>query len=143
MPLEATGWATDANALADFLAEPNLGRVATTDEAGEPHVVPAWFWWDGRSFFIGAQADPPELPTPPAGMQVLDVRPVEAFARGHFARALSVPVTGTGFSTKAAFVLESESVVVCASDPSEAAEAIRWRSLDSSVRCATRAVASS
>jgi len=19
--------------------------------------VPAWFWWDGRSFFIGAQAD--------------------------------------------------------------------------------------
>jgi len=78
-----------------------------------------------RGPFIGAQPDPPELPTPPAGMQVLDVRPVEAFATGHFAGALSVPVTGTGFSTKAAFVLEPHSVVVCASDPSEAAEAIR------------------
>jgi len=52
----ATGWAADGNALADFLSEPNLCRVATTDEENEPHVVPAWFWWDAESFFIGAQA---------------------------------------------------------------------------------------
>ena len=56
MTFEVTGWATDENALADFLGEPNLCRVATIDETGEPHVVPAWFWWDGVSFHVGAQA---------------------------------------------------------------------------------------
>ncbi len=54
--LEASGWAADRDLLADFLAEPNLARIATIDEAGEPHVVPAWFWWDGESFWVGAQA---------------------------------------------------------------------------------------
>ncbi len=56
MTLEASGWAADRDLLADFLVEPNLARVATIDEAGEPHVVPAWFWWDGESFWVGAQA---------------------------------------------------------------------------------------
>ncbi len=56
MPAETTGWAADPDALADFLSEPNLGRVATIDPHGEPHVVPAWFWWDGAAFFVGAQA---------------------------------------------------------------------------------------
>ena len=51
-----TGWAANADALADFLAEPNLGRVATVGPDGEPHVVPAWFWWDGHAFHVGAQA---------------------------------------------------------------------------------------
>jgi nitroimidazol reductase NimA-like FMN-containing flavoprotein (pyridoxamine 5'-phosphate oxidase superfamily) len=51
------GWAADPDALADFLAEPNLCRLATVDEDGAAHVVPAWFWWDGRRFFVGAQAD--------------------------------------------------------------------------------------
>jgi nitroimidazol reductase NimA-like FMN-containing flavoprotein (pyridoxamine 5'-phosphate oxidase superfamily) len=54
--VDATGWAADPGALNEFLAEPNLARVATIDDAGEPHVVPAWFWWDGESFWIGAQA---------------------------------------------------------------------------------------
>ena len=53
--MATTGWATDPQALADFLDEPNLCRVATVDEEGGPHVVPAWFWWDGESFFVGAQ----------------------------------------------------------------------------------------
>ena len=78
-----------------------------------------------RGSFVGAQPELQELPAPPDGVQVLDVRPVEAFAEGHFVGALNVPVTGTGFSTKAAFVLEPDSVVVCASDTSEAAEATR------------------
>ncbi|MFZ5855131.1 MAG: pyridoxamine 5'-phosphate oxidase family protein [Chloroflexota bacterium] len=56
MTLEASGWAADRDLLADFLAEPNLARIATIDETGEPHVVPAWFWWDGESFWVGAQA---------------------------------------------------------------------------------------
>jgi PPOX class probable F420-dependent enzyme len=55
--ITATGWAADPDALADFLAEPNLCRLATVDEDGAAHVVPAWFWWDGRRLWIGAQAD--------------------------------------------------------------------------------------
>lgn len=54
--MDTSGWAADPNLLADFLAEPNLCRVATIDDEGRPHVVPAWHWWDGTSFWIGAQA---------------------------------------------------------------------------------------
>jgi nitroimidazol reductase NimA-like FMN-containing flavoprotein (pyridoxamine 5'-phosphate oxidase superfamily) len=54
--MQATGWAADLRALAEFLREPNLGRVATVDDDGLPHVVPAWQHWDGTSFWIGAQA---------------------------------------------------------------------------------------
>ena len=78
-----------------------------------------------RGPFVGAQLEPPELPAPPAGAQVLDVRPVEDFAKGHFPRALSVPISGTSFSTKAAFVLEAGAIVVSAADEIEAVRAIR------------------
>jgi hydroxyacylglutathione hydrolase len=78
-----------------------------------------------RGPFVGAQPEPPELPAPPEDVQVLDVRPIEAFAEGHFAGALNVPVTGTRFSTKAAFVLERRPVVVSAADTDDAADAIR------------------
>ncbi|MGH3137168.1 MAG: MBL fold metallo-hydrolase [Gaiellaceae bacterium] len=78
-----------------------------------------------RGPFVGAQPEVREIPAPPEGAQVLDVRPVDAFAEGHFAGALNVPVTGTSFSTKAAFVLDSGPIVVTASDDDEAAEAIR------------------
>ena len=54
--MEISGWATDAIKLAEFLLEANLCRVATVDELGRPHVVPAWHWWDGTSFWVGAQA---------------------------------------------------------------------------------------
>ena len=54
--MDVTGWARDPAALAAFLDEPNLARVATIDEQDRPHVVPAWYWWDGGSFWIGAQA---------------------------------------------------------------------------------------
>ena len=78
-----------------------------------------------RGPFVGAQPEPPELPAPLDDAQVLDVRPVEAFADGHFAGALNVPVTGPRFSTKAAFVLERRPVMVSAANTEEAAEAIR------------------
>jgi hydroxyacylglutathione hydrolase len=78
-----------------------------------------------RGAFVGAQPEPQELVAPPEGAQVLDVRPVDAFAAGHLARALSVPVSGSRFSTKAAFVLDDAPVVVAASTPDEALEAIR------------------
>ena len=78
-----------------------------------------------RGPFVAAQPEPDELASPPEGTQVLDVRPVEAFAAGHHAGALSVPVSGTGFGTKAGFVLDGGRVVVVASDADEAAAAIR------------------
>jgi glyoxylase-like metal-dependent hydrolase (beta-lactamase superfamily II)/rhodanese-related sulfurtransferase len=78
-----------------------------------------------RGPFVGAQAEPRELDGVPEGAQVLDARPVTAFAEGHLAGALSVPVSGTRFSTKAAFVLDSGPVVVGATDAEEAAAAIR------------------
>jgi hydroxyacylglutathione hydrolase len=78
-----------------------------------------------RGPFVGAQPRPPELPVPPDGAQVVDVRPFEAFARGHVVRAVSVPVNGSRFSTKAAFVLDAERpVVVVASDEDEVERAL-------------------
>ena len=61
-----------------------------------------------RGPFVGAQPQPPELPLPPSGVQIVDVRPVEAFAGGHHPGGVSVPVSGTRFSTKAAFVLDPQ-----------------------------------
>jgi glyoxylase-like metal-dependent hydrolase (beta-lactamase superfamily II)/rhodanese-related sulfurtransferase len=107
---------TDVNA---FIAEsagiaaprpPNMNRIVELN----------------RGPFVGAQPDPPELPAPPEGAQVLDARPVDAFAAGHLPGALNVPVSGTRFATKAAFVLTPDlPVVVAAADQAEAARAIR------------------
>ena len=52
------------------------------------------------------------------------MRPIEAFAAGHHPGALSVPVSGTRFSTKAAFVLEPGRSIA-ASDEDEVALATR------------------
>jgi len=79
-----------------------------------------------RGPWVGAQPEVQELAGPPAGAQVLDVRPVDDFAAGHLAGALSVPVSGTRFATKAGFVLDHERpVIVEASDFAEAQAAIR------------------
>ena len=54
------------------------------------------------------------------------MRPFDAFAVGHLPGAVSVPVSGTRFSTKAAFVLDPERpVVVAATDEREAEPAVR------------------
>jgi hydroxyacylglutathione hydrolase len=79
-----------------------------------------------RGPFVGAQPSPSEVPMPPDGAQVVDVRPVEDFAKGHLAGALSVPVDGSRFPTKAAFVLDPDRpVVVAASDEAQAERALR------------------
>ena len=75
--------------------------------------------------FVGARPEPTELDELPAGPQILDVRPIEAFAAGHHPGALSVPVSGTRFSTKAAFVLDRGPVAVVAADEDEVAQATR------------------
>jgi len=78
-----------------------------------------------RGPFVGAQPEPTELAAPPGETQVLDVRPVESFASGHLPGALSVPVAGTRFSTKAAFVLDQAPLVIAASDTDEVELATR------------------
>jgi glyoxylase-like metal-dependent hydrolase (beta-lactamase superfamily II)/rhodanese-related sulfurtransferase len=79
-----------------------------------------------RGPFVAAQANAGELAAPPAGAQVVDVRPTELFAAGHLAGAVNVPVSGSRFPTKAGFVLDADApVVVAAEDAAEAARALR------------------
>ncbi|MGH3134417.1 MAG: MBL fold metallo-hydrolase [Gaiellaceae bacterium] len=102
-----------------FVAE--TAAVATPRPANMERIVVL-----NRGPFVGAQPRPVELPMPPDGVQILDVRPLQAFAAGHLARAVSVPVSGSRFSTKAAFVLDADApVVVAAADETEAIHAIR------------------
>ena len=76
--------------------------------------------------FLGAQPAPAELPLPTPESQLLDVRPVSDHLAGHLPGAVSVPVSGTSFSTKAGFVLDgSTPVTVLAADASEAGRAVR------------------
>ena len=69
-----------------------------------------------RGPFVGATTGAAlELAEPPEGAQILDVRPVDEPSPPATSGALSVPVSGTRFSTKAAFVLDRGPVVVVAS----------------------------
>ncbi len=89
---------------------PNMGRIV--------HL--------NRGPFLGAQPDPIELPVPPDGAQVLDVRPLLSFAAGHLTGALSVPLSGSTFATKSGFVLDPERpLVVAAADDPEAQRAVK------------------
>jgi hydroxyacylglutathione hydrolase len=66
-----------------------------------------------------------ELPAPAADAQLLDVRPVEEHLAGHRPGAVNVPVSGTSFSTKAAFVLDAaHPVVVLAGRAEDARRAV-------------------
>jgi len=77
-----------------------------------------------RGPFVGAQ--PPLARSDGAGDAVaLDVRPVRAFADGHRRGAVNVPVSGSSFATRAAFVLPDRPVVVHARDEEEATRAVR------------------
>ncbi len=76
--------------------------------------------------FVGKQPPVGELAAPPEGSQLLDVRDVDAHLAGHRPGAVSVPVAGNGFSTKAGFVLDaSRPVCVLAASADEARRAIR------------------
>jgi hydroxyacylglutathione hydrolase len=60
------------------------------------------------------------------GAVVLDVRPARAFAAGHVAGALSVPLDSSGFGTKAGFLIEpGEDVVLHAESQADAELAAR------------------
>jgi hydroxyacylglutathione hydrolase len=79
-----------------------------------------------RGQFLGALPPAPELPTPPEGAQLLDVRPLQAFLDGHAASAVNVPVSGPSFATRAGFVLDpARAVCVLAEGQGEAEAAVR------------------
>ena len=78
-----------------------------------------------RGAFLGAPPDARELAAPPAGVQLLDARPVDAHLGGHRPGAINVPVSGTSFATKAGFVLDAaQAVCVIADTAAEARRAI-------------------
>ncbi len=89
---------------------PNLGRIVALN----------------RGTFLGAPTFVDELPAAPTDVQLLDVRPVADHLAGHVRGAVSVPVSGTSFATKAGFVLDAgEGVYVLAETSVEADRAIR------------------
>jgi glyoxylase-like metal-dependent hydrolase (beta-lactamase superfamily II)/rhodanese-related sulfurtransferase len=59
---------------------------------------------------------------------ILDVRPPETFAAGHVRGALNVPVSGSSFATKSAFVLRPGERIALHASSGEEAE-LAWRRL--------------
>ena len=78
-----------------------------------------------RGEFLGAQPPLGHVDSVPDEAIVLDVRPTEAFAAGHHPGAVGIPVSGSSFATKAAFVLPERPLVLHASVAEEAVLAAR------------------
>jgi glyoxylase-like metal-dependent hydrolase (beta-lactamase superfamily II)/rhodanese-related sulfurtransferase len=78
-----------------------------------------------RGELLGARPALGRLESAPAEAVVLDVRPTDAFAAGHHPGAVGIPVSGSSFATKAAFVLLERPVVLHATDDTEAVLAAR------------------
>jgi glyoxylase-like metal-dependent hydrolase (beta-lactamase superfamily II)/rhodanese-related sulfurtransferase len=78
-----------------------------------------------RGDLVGAQPPLEQLETEPEEAIVLDVRPTDVFAAGHRPGAVGIPVDGSSFATKAAFVLPERPLLLHASDSDEAASAAR------------------
>ena len=88
---------------------PNMGRIVELN----------------RGPFVPAAAPVEELAAPPAGVALLDVRPLDDYLAGHREGAIGIPVSGTSFATKAAFVLDANApVTVQAANRPEAEQAI-------------------
>jgi hydroxyacylglutathione hydrolase len=77
-----------------------------------------------RGPFVGAQPSLGRLDDP-GEATVLDVRDGTAFAAGHLHNALNVPLSGSSFATRAAFVLDESPVVLQAVTPEQADRAAR------------------
>ena len=79
-----------------------------------------------RGPLVGAPREVGELAAAPEGATVLDVRPVSDFLAAHARGAISVPVSGSAFATKAGFVLDGDDrLVVQAATTHEAERAIK------------------
>ncbi len=75
-----------------------------------------------RGPFVPTPPSPVELAAPASGSQLLDVRPVADHLEGHRPGAINVPLSGSSFSTKAAFVLDASEPVTVLADGAEEAE---------------------
>jgi rhodanese-related sulfurtransferase len=73
-----------------------------------------------RGPFLAAQPQLEHLDIALDDAIVLDVRDVHAFAAGHRPGAVNVPVSGSSFGTKSAFVLPERPIVVDAADDADA-----------------------
>jgi hydroxyacylglutathione hydrolase len=78
-----------------------------------------------RGELVGAQPPLERLDSVPEEAVVLDVRRTGEFASGHLPGAVGIPLTGSNFATKAAFVLPERPLVLHASDAAEAERAAR------------------
>jgi glyoxylase-like metal-dependent hydrolase (beta-lactamase superfamily II)/rhodanese-related sulfurtransferase len=78
-----------------------------------------------RGELLGAQPSLERLDSVPDEAIVLDVRATETFAAGHNPGAVGIPVAGSSFATRAAFVLPERPLVLHATDETEAARAAR------------------
>jgi rhodanese-related sulfurtransferase len=78
-----------------------------------------------RGELLGAQPPLERLDSVPDEAIVLDVRPTEVFATGHHPGAVGIPVAGSSFATRAAFVLPERPLVLHATDEAEAVLAAR------------------
>ena len=78
-----------------------------------------------RGAFVGAQPPLSRAAEAPGDAVVLDVRPTAAFAGGHRPGAVGIPIGGSNFATRAAFVLPERPVVIHATDEAEALRAAR------------------
>ena len=75
-----------------------------------------------RGPFVAAPPPVAELTEVPDDAVVLDVRPLADYLAGHRPGAISVPVSGSSFATKAGFVLDLEHAVVVAAGSADEAE---------------------
>jgi glyoxylase-like metal-dependent hydrolase (beta-lactamase superfamily II)/rhodanese-related sulfurtransferase len=78
-----------------------------------------------RDGLLGAQPPLERIDSVLEEAIVLDVRPTEVFAAGHHPGAVGIPVDGSGFATKAGFVLPEQPLLIQASGEEEAVLAAR------------------
>jgi len=76
-----------------------------------------------RGPLLGAQAPLARLAALPDGAVVLDVRPTREFVAGHHPGAVGVPISGSSFGTKAAFVMPERPLVLHAGGEADAQRA--------------------
>jgi len=104
--------------LADFLADalgaqpprpPNMERIVEMN----------------RGAFVAAPAPLARVSGAPGDAVVLDVRPTAVFAAGHRPGAVGIPISGSNFATRAAFVLPERPLVIHATDEAEARRVAR------------------
>jgi hydroxyacylglutathione hydrolase len=78
-----------------------------------------------RGPFLAAQAPLTPAGRAPSDAIVLDIRPTAKFAAGHRPGAVGIPIGGSSFATRAAFVLPERPLVIHATEEAEAQRAAR------------------